>query len=53
MFVNVKKNGIIQFAGRSMELEMIVMNDLTKAWKDKGRIFCHGIPNSIGNGRGS
>jgi hypothetical protein len=36
----INKNEIMLFAGRWMELEIIMLSEVSQAQKDKGRIFC-------------
>jgi hypothetical protein len=40
-FSAIKKNGIILFAGKWMELDIIMLRKISHAQKDKGHIFPH------------
>lgn len=35
------KHGILSFAGRQMGLEVIMLNELNQAWKDRSHTFSH------------
>lgn len=35
------KHGILSFVGEQMGLEVIMLNEINKAWKDKSHMFSH------------
>jgi hypothetical protein len=37
----MKKNEIMLFAGKWMELEIILLSEVSQALKDKGHVFLH------------
>jgi hypothetical protein len=37
----INKNEILSFAGKCMELENIILSDVSQAQKTKGRMFSH------------
>jgi hypothetical protein len=37
----MKKNGILSFAGKWMELENIILSEISQAQKTKNHIFSH------------
>ena len=39
LYSSVKKNEIINFAGKVVELEKIILNEVTKTQKDKHLMF--------------
>jgi hypothetical protein len=38
-FYSAKKNGILSFAGKWMELENIILSEVSQAQKNKNRMF--------------
>jgi hypothetical protein len=39
-YLVIKKNGIMPFAGKWMELEIIILGEISQAPKDKYQCFC-------------
>jgi hypothetical protein len=40
-YSSIKKNGIMSFADKWMELEIIMLSEVSQVWKDKGNMFSH------------
>jgi hypothetical protein len=39
LYIAIKKNEIFSFAGKWMELENIILNEVIQVQKDKGHVF--------------
>jgi hypothetical protein len=35
------KNAVMSFAGKWVEMEIIMLSHLSQIWKDKYHVFCH------------